>query len=340
MEPSLSQPEAWKYDVAPRSGPSSTMRQGSGPGGEGGGGGGARLLAALASAHSSGRRNVALGIFCRGRQWPARLIRGRFECGDQSPRRDAARASAALSAHCTCSRRFALRWRARGARVSAQRQLRTPLAAGASLPLLVPRLPGVVLALTRSVHGGRVRARFLAARAPVQRLPPRQPAGARPPRALRRSPARPPRALRRSPARRAMRFRLKTEFLTYAHSQIRGGLWYKPTWWEAVQRVPPCAVLPRPRKSTIPRLRFVEDALMRCVAAAWAQALVRTRAGRPTATFFFVLPRSLPRCPPHFQLAASSPRATPRCAPWTRATLRAGAQRRWRPSLCLRSCAT
>ena len=214
---------------------------------------------------------------------------------------------------------------------------RTPVAAGALLPLLVPRLPGVVLALTRSVHGGRVRARFLAARAPVQRLPPRQPAGARPPRALRRSPARPPRALRRSPARRAMRFRLKTEFLTYAHSQIRGGLWYKPTWWEAVQRVPPCAVLPRPRKSTIPRLRFVEDALMRCVAAAWAQALVRTRAARPAATFFYP---ALPRCPPHFQLAASSPRATPRCAPWTRATLRAGARRRWRPSLCLRSCAT
>ena len=64
-----------------------------------------------------------------------------------------------------------------------------------------------------------------------------------------------------------MRFRLKTEFLTYAHGQIRGGLWYKPTWWEAVQRVPPCAVLPRPRKASIPRLRFVEDALMRDFAA-------------------------------------------------------------------------
>lgn len=59
-----------------------------------------------------------------------------------------------------------------------------------------------------------------------------------------------------------MRFRLKTEFLTYAHDQIRGGLWYKPTWWEAVQKVPPTAVMPRIKKKDIPRIRFVEDKLM------------------------------------------------------------------------------
>jgi len=66
------------------------------------------------------------------------------------------------------------------------------------------------------------------------------------------------------PARSSrMRFRLKTSFLTYAHDQIRGGLWYKPTWWEAVQKVPPTAVLPRLKKKFIPRLRFIEDKLMR-----------------------------------------------------------------------------
>ena len=144
------------------------------------------------------------------------------------------------------------------------------------------------------------------------------------------------RALARSRAARAgMRFRLKTEFLTYAHSQIRGGLWYKPTWWEAVQRVPPCAVLPRPRKSTIPRLRFVEDALMRCVAAGASSGGGGARAAHPASPRTH---RAAPRAPPH--VAASSPRATPRCAPWTRATLRAGARRRWLPSSCLRSCAT
>jgi len=71
------------------------------------------------------------------------------------------------------------------------------------------------------------------------------------------------------PARSSrMRFRLKTSFLTYAHDQIRGGLWYKPTWWEAVQKVPPTAVLPRLKKKFIPRLRFIEDKLMRLVSAA------------------------------------------------------------------------
>jgi hypothetical protein len=60
-----------------------------------------------------------------------------------------------------------------------------------------------------------------------------------------------------------MRFRLKTEFITFAHDQIRGGLWYKPTWWEAVQKVPPTAVMPRLKKKYIPRIRFVEDRLMR-----------------------------------------------------------------------------
>lgn len=60
-----------------------------------------------------------------------------------------------------------------------------------------------------------------------------------------------------------VRFRLKTEFLTYAHNQIRGGLWYRPTWWTAVSAVPPAAVVPRVKKRDVPRIRFLEDRLMR-----------------------------------------------------------------------------
>lgn len=60
-----------------------------------------------------------------------------------------------------------------------------------------------------------------------------------------------------------MRFRLKTDFLTYARDQIRGGLWYKPAWWDAVHRVPPTAFVPRVKKASIPRVRFTEDKLMR-----------------------------------------------------------------------------
>jgi hypothetical protein len=101
-----------------------------------------------------------------------------------------------------------------------------------------------------------------------------------------------------------MRFRLKTEFLTFARDQIRGGLWYKvrrsagggllasamrchpatfadnyhcprpnppprsllqPTWWDAVTKVPPSGFVPRVKKADIPHVRFVEDRLIRCV---------------------------------------------------------------------------
>lgn len=60
-----------------------------------------------------------------------------------------------------------------------------------------------------------------------------------------------------------MRFRLRTDFLTFARDQIRGGLWYKPGWWEAVQRVPPTGFVPRIKKAEIPRIRFIEDRLIR-----------------------------------------------------------------------------
>lgn len=60
-----------------------------------------------------------------------------------------------------------------------------------------------------------------------------------------------------------MRFRLRTDFLTYARDQIRGGLWYKPSWWEAVQRVPPTGFVPRIKKRDVPTVRFLEDRLIR-----------------------------------------------------------------------------
>ena len=90
-----------------------------------------------------------------------------------------------------------------------------------------------------------------------------------------------------------MRFRLKTDFLTYARDQIRGGIWYKvrrvratarhevrrgtpallspaisrpqpqPAWWDAVRKVPPTAFVPRVKKADIPRITFVEDRLIR-----------------------------------------------------------------------------
>lgn len=60
-----------------------------------------------------------------------------------------------------------------------------------------------------------------------------------------------------------MRFKLKTEFLSFARDQIRGGIWYKPAWWEAVTKVPPPSTPGRVRKDEIPRIRFVEDRLVR-----------------------------------------------------------------------------
>lgn len=60
-----------------------------------------------------------------------------------------------------------------------------------------------------------------------------------------------------------MRFKLKTPFLTQARDAIKGGIWYKPSWWDAVRRVPPLGLLPRRKKKEIPVLRFVEDRLIR-----------------------------------------------------------------------------
>ena len=60
-----------------------------------------------------------------------------------------------------------------------------------------------------------------------------------------------------------MRFRLKSDFLTFARDQIRGGIWYKPAWWEAVRKVPPTAFFPRTKKNEIPTLRFLEDKLVK-----------------------------------------------------------------------------
>lgn len=62
-----------------------------------------------------------------------------------------------------------------------------------------------------------------------------------------------------------MRFRLKASFLDHAHNQIRGGIWYKPSWWDAVSRVPPVHFQPRINKQEVPRIHFLEDRLMRCV---------------------------------------------------------------------------
>jgi hypothetical protein len=62
-----------------------------------------------------------------------------------------------------------------------------------------------------------------------------------------------------------MRFRPKTDFLTFARDQIRGGIWYKPAWWEAVRKVPPAAFVPQTKKADIPQLRFIEDRLIEYV---------------------------------------------------------------------------
>lgn len=60
-----------------------------------------------------------------------------------------------------------------------------------------------------------------------------------------------------------MRFRLKTHFMDYAREQIRGGVWYKPAWWDAVSRVPPVHFQPRIPKASVPKLTFMEDGLLR-----------------------------------------------------------------------------
>lgn len=71
-----------------------------------------------------------------------------------------------------------------------------------------------------------------------------------------------------------MRFKLKTPFFEYARDQVKGGIWYRPTWWDAVSSVPPAHFQPRIRKRDVPAITFLEDRLVRCVGG------VRTAAPR------------------------------------------------------------
>ena len=63
-----------------------------------------------------------------------------------------------------------------------------------------------------------------------------------------------------------MRFRLRTPFLAFARDQIRGGLWFQPSWWGAISKVPPTHFQARIKMREVPTIRFFEDRLMRCVA--------------------------------------------------------------------------
>ena len=60
-----------------------------------------------------------------------------------------------------------------------------------------------------------------------------------------------------------VRFRPKTDFVSFAREQIRGGLWYRPGWWEAVSRVPPAHFTPRIPKKEIPIISLAEDSLLK-----------------------------------------------------------------------------
>ncbi len=60
-----------------------------------------------------------------------------------------------------------------------------------------------------------------------------------------------------------MRFKLKTPFFDYARDQIKGGVWYRPTWWDAVANVPPVHFQPRIKKKEVPSITFLEDRLVR-----------------------------------------------------------------------------
>ena len=62
-----------------------------------------------------------------------------------------------------------------------------------------------------------------------------------------------------------MRFKLKTPFFDYARDQVKGGIWYRPTWWDAVSNVPPAHFQPRIKKREVPSISFLEDRLVRCV---------------------------------------------------------------------------
>ena len=70
-----------------------------------------------------------------------------------------------------------------------------------------------------------------------------------------------------------MRFKLRTPFFDYARDQVKGGIWYRPTWWDAVSNVPPVHFQPRIKKREVPAITFLEDSLVRCVCARLAVPL-------------------------------------------------------------------
>ncbi|CAE7659615.1 unnamed protein product, partial [Symbiodinium sp. KB8] len=61
------------------------------------------------------------------------------------------------------------------------------------------------------------------------------------------------------------RLRRRLRLLDEWKEQIRGGLWYKPAWWDAVRNVPPLPAPARVKKSDVPTIRFVEEQLIKCV---------------------------------------------------------------------------
>ena len=62
------------------------------------------------------------------------------------------------------------------------------------------------------------------------------------------------------------RLRRRLPMLEEWREQIRGGLWYKPAWWDAVRQVPPLPMPANAKKSDIPTIKFVEERLIRCAA--------------------------------------------------------------------------
>ena len=61
------------------------------------------------------------------------------------------------------------------------------------------------------------------------------------------------------------RLRRRLRLLDEWREQIRGGLWYKPAWWDSVRNVPPLPAPARVKKSDVPTIRFVEEKLIQCV---------------------------------------------------------------------------
>jgi len=51
--------------------------------------------------------------------------------------------------------------------------------------------------------------------------------------------------------------------MDFVREQVRGGVWYKPPWWDAVSRVPPSHFQPRVIKASVPNIHYMEDSLLR-----------------------------------------------------------------------------